>query len=274
MIKGLNKVSTNYGQNAIIIHMIETLLTQLGFTEKETNVYLAILRAGKVTPGSLAIATHLKRTTVYHIIEELLKRGVIAEDITKKTRTLVALPPEELERVITIEEEALQKKRKVVSQAVDALREVNQGGGIAMPKIQYIGEEDIERYLYKQTPVWNESIRRTDGYWWGYSDPSFVEIYQDWIRWYWKQKDSSDIKDNLLTSAAPIEAQLAGEGLERRKVKLWPGGQGFTGSQWVAGEYLILVMTSKHPYYLLEIRDAVQAQNMRMLMKGIWAAIK
>ncbi|NQS89510.1 TrmB family transcriptional regulator, partial [Patescibacteria group bacterium] len=45
--------------------MIQELLKQLGFKEKEIAVYIAVLQKGKVSPAEVAKTTGINRTTVY-----------------------------------------------------------------------------------------------------------------------------------------------------------------------------------------------------------------
>jgi len=59
--------------------MIEKVLELNGFTQKEAQIYIAVLEAGEATVGSVAAKTRLKRSTVYTIIEDLIHRGVLSE---------------------------------------------------------------------------------------------------------------------------------------------------------------------------------------------------
>jgi sugar-specific transcriptional regulator TrmB len=77
--------------------MENELLNRLGFSDKEITVYTAILRYGKISPASLAKLTKLNRTTVYSVAKELIKQGVIAEDLGGPSLLLVAKSPQALE---------------------------------------------------------------------------------------------------------------------------------------------------------------------------------
>ena len=64
--------------------MIEKVLAENGLTLKESKVYLATLEMGEATVTNLARKTHLKRTTVYDVMTELSKRGILS--VTKRGR--------------------------------------------------------------------------------------------------------------------------------------------------------------------------------------------
>jgi sugar-specific transcriptional regulator TrmB len=250
--------------------MILPILTQLGFTDNEGEVYLAILHQGKITPANISKVTGLNRTTVYSVAKVLLKRGVITEDIASKTAHLIAVPPAELRYMVEKEERELQKKKQLVEEAIIELEEVAKTTKYSIPKITFIAEEEVERYLYKQTPIWNQSLKRYDRTWWGFQAPSFVEAYQEWVNWYWKAPSHGEFQLKLLSNQSDIETAMADKRFERRQMKFWSDSGQFDTTLWINGDYIIMIVTKEHPYYLVEIHDAMLAANLRELFKGIW----
>jgi sugar-specific transcriptional regulator TrmB len=250
--------------------MIEDILKQLGFGNKEVKVYLAILEQGKTTPAHLATLTGIKRTTVYSISKELLDKGVIVEDIAGPHSFLVALPPEDLKNIAKKEERELQNKKILIDQAVTELQNFTKDTKYSIPKITFIYEEDLENFLYKQTPEWNRSVMASDGIWWGFQDPSFPEQYKKWIDWFWNESAPKDLVLKLLSNQTQNEKQIA-KLYDRRLIKYWNGEEGnFTGSTLVAGDYILLIITGQKPHYLVQIYDATLAHNMRQLFMSIW----
>ncbi len=69
--------------------MLQDILKEFDFSQKETGLYLAILQQGKVTPTDLAKITGINRTTVYSVAKELIKKGVVAEDLCGKNKNLI-----------------------------------------------------------------------------------------------------------------------------------------------------------------------------------------
>ncbi len=265
---------TFFQQQAIIIAkgalMLNQLLHQLNFSDKEIRVYVAILEQGKITPAELAQTTGINRTTIYTIAKGLIRRGVISEDLGEKSSQLVALSPKDLENIIKSEEKQLNQRRQIIEKAVGELQNIAKASKYIVPKITFIDEEHLEDYLYKQGPKWNESILSADGTWWGFQDPTFVEHYQGWIEAYWKLPTSSRVSLKLLTTETDIEEVMRKRHYPNRKMKFWKGSN-FTGSTWINGDHLIMIVTNKRPHYLVEIHDKVLAHNMRELFKGIWA---
>lgn len=251
--------------------MINETLQNLGFSPKEAEVYLAILESGKVSPTDVGKLTGINRTTVYSVAKELMKRGVIAEDLGGETLYLVARPPSDLEAMVKKEEKQLHEKKQLVSSAITELTKYAKNTKYSVPKIVFIGEDDLEQYLYKQTPAWNESVMSGDGHWWGFQDASFVRYYEDWIDWYWQKGSPKTMKLKLVSNKSA-------EGIKKKKysnrqIKFWQEGKDFTATTWIIGDYVVMIVTSARPHYLVEICDSVLAHNMREVFKGIWKGV-
>ncbi len=248
--------------------MIEELLKNLGFGEKEIKVYLTLLQHGKITPASLAKLVNLNRTTVYSLAKELVQKGVVIEDLGGPSLYLVAKPPSELGNIITQEEKRLEEKKAIIKNAVEELQKISRGTEYSIPKIVFKAEDEVEQYLYSQTPKWDQSILKHDGIWWGFQDHTFVEHYEKWIDWYWEK--GSDKKTSLkLLSNEKAEA-IKGKKFERRQISFWSQSHNFKTTTWILGDYVVMISTGQRPHYLVEIHDSVLAHDQREIFKGIW----
>ena len=69
-------------------------LGNLGFHDKEIEIYLSLLELGSASYTELARKTGINRSTLYPLIGKLQERGVVRYEIDNKV--LTALPPEEL----------------------------------------------------------------------------------------------------------------------------------------------------------------------------------
>lgn len=252
--------------------MSNQVLGKLGFSEKESEVYLALLKYGKMGPAEIAKLTRISRPTVYSVSKELVKKGVVIEDLGGSSRMLIAKQPEDLAILVNREQKALDAKKSIVSQAITELQSVAQSSKYAIPKIVFIPEEEIDGYLYKQTATWNKSIKDAKTFYWGFQDPSLVEHYQEWIDWYWQQPETATTR--LLTNESSVEETMAMKGYAKRGVRFWDGAASFTATTWVMGEYVVMINTRQHPFYLVEFHDAMMAENLRQLFKGIWESLE
>lgn len=62
----------------IDLKQLQFLLQTLGFSDKEAQVYLLLLELNEALPSVIARKTGLKRPTVYMVLEELQKRGLVS----------------------------------------------------------------------------------------------------------------------------------------------------------------------------------------------------
>lgn len=93
-------------------------LEKLGFSEKETAVYTALLRFKLATVIQLAKAADLKRTTVYHVLEELISKG-LANKIIRNNTTYFFTEDPEINLNSFVEE-----KKKVIQLLIPELKNI------------------------------------------------------------------------------------------------------------------------------------------------------
>lgn len=254
------------------MYMIHETLKKLGFSDKEAEIYLTILQQGKIAPTDVAKLTKINRSTVYDVAKELIRRGVITEDLGSSVRYFVALPPQDLSRLTQKEERVLSAKKLLVSSAIKELSSLAKNIRYSVPKIQFYSENEISNHLYRQTSIWNTSIAKSDGYWWGFQDISFVEHYKPWLEWYWKNHSDKGVR--LLSNAKEDKEVTKGGFHSNRDIRYWENAQDFTATLWVIGDYLIMIVTKQRPHYLVEIHDSIMAHNQRQVFKGIWESLK
>lgn len=70
--------------------MIEEILTSLGLTPEQVDIYQSLLTNGSQTATKLAKTTKVQRTYIYRVAQELVAKGLVAMD--KKDRTTVFVP--------------------------------------------------------------------------------------------------------------------------------------------------------------------------------------
>jgi hypothetical protein len=169
------------------------------------------------------------------------------------------------------EEEVLQQHKQIINQTINELQNYADKSKYSIPRIVFVAEEDLEHHLYKQSPLWNDSILKADGTWWGFQDHHFVQYYEPWIDWFWEHC-KPEIQSLKLLSNISAE-QLKKKKFPKRHIQFWENSQDFTATTWVNGDYLVMIRCDQRPHYLVEIHDAVLAHNMREIFKGIWKSL-
>lgn len=153
-------------------HLIEPL-KNLGLSEKEVRVYLALLQLGPSTPYQIAKKSGLKRPTAYVIAEELCEKGL-----------LIHVPGEEKRRYIARTPDAFLEERFAKLQAARAiLPELRsfQKGTAEKPNIMYFeGVEGLRQaYEYQKKELRHKEIV---GFFATAEDasPAVLKVFMEW----------------------------------------------------------------------------------------------
>jgi len=123
--------------------MIEKFLEELGLTDKEVKVYLALLEVDGDSVIDLSKKTGINRTTIYPVLEGLSLKGLVSEIKVDKKVMYAAESPERLEtyverRIINLEEQE-KRLKDIIPQLKSQIRE-----GGEKPIIKYFeGKEGI-----------------------------------------------------------------------------------------------------------------------------------
>lgn len=262
--------------------MLNEALKNLGFSDKEISIYLCILENLKISATKIAKITSINRTTIYSVCKDLLAKGIITEDLGGVSRYYVALPPEELENIYKSEAEKIQQQKTIIQKILPELQALPKSKNYSVPKIRFIDELHLKDFLFKQLPIWIESTKASpdpiDKNWWGFQDASLLQAYSEFSKYFWEALPK-DYGSYLFTNNEKTEQEfyqyLKGqpESLERRHMKYWPASKKFTATHVVLGDYVMFAITETHPHYLVEIHDAVMANNLREMFKAMWDKI-
>lgn len=91
------------------------LLEDIGLTEGETKVYIALLEIGTTTTGALVKKSGISASKVYLILDRLAKKGLVGHVIKEGVKYFQAAEPKRiLDYVEEKEQELLEKKQSIM----------------------------------------------------------------------------------------------------------------------------------------------------------------
>jgi len=107
--------------------MLNLELRKLGLKEKEVSVYLAALELGFTSVQNIAKQAGLSRPTVYEIIKELIKKGLLREikrqGAVRGERTYFAAEsPDNLLGLLRVQKREVKEKEREFIRIISALR--------------------------------------------------------------------------------------------------------------------------------------------------------
>ena len=82
--------------------MYQAELKELGLTDNESKVYLALLQFGTLSPTKLAEKTGLHRSYIYDTLERLLERGIVNTLLLDNRKTYQAVDPKALREIFEL----------------------------------------------------------------------------------------------------------------------------------------------------------------------------
>lgn len=123
-------------------HLVRELVN-LGLSEKEADVYLALLELSPAPVQDVAEKAGVNRTTTYLLVDVLAKRGIVSSTMSGKKQLYVAEPPERLVTLLRLQRQELEEKERELMRTIPLLNAVYDTKG-DKPRIQYFeGPESV-----------------------------------------------------------------------------------------------------------------------------------
>lgn len=148
--------------------MNEQVLQQMGLSNSEIKVYLALLRLGESTTGPIVDESNVAVSKVYTVLEKLAKKGLVGSILKKETRYFFPSEPSRLLDYHKEQEEALKKQKGELQEVVKEM-EFLSGSAIRKETVQlFEGLKGIQtarerslKVLNKGDEIWIIGISNT-----------------------------------------------------------------------------------------------------------------
>jgi len=234
-------------------------LARLGLAGKRGDVYLSLLRTGAASAMQIARSTGIKRPTVYDILAELTRMGLVAEGSPQGRRLFTAESPERLREM----HERQAGHIEAVLPELQALYDQ----GPRRPRVRYY--EGVEGIKFV-----NEEIltTRSGAYFWFGSIKEIVDVtgreyLENWVR----RRIAKGIWSNSIRvkSKEPPDPYLRGGPANLRRLRFLPKPI----AEDIAGLYIYdqkVAITSalKESYGLI-----IESRELAALLKVLWDCV-
>ena len=98
-------------------------LRNLGLTDGEISVYLALLKLGTVTNSPIAKESQLQSSTVYYCLNSLVKKGFATYILKGNRKHFSAVDPEVIPEILDEKQKQLDLQKKEIQQIVKTLHQ-------------------------------------------------------------------------------------------------------------------------------------------------------
>lgn len=116
-------------------------LVNLGLSEKEAAVYLALLEISPASVQDVAQTAGVNRATAYLLVDSLTKRGVVSRTTKGKKELCVAEPPERLITLLRLQRQELEEKERELRAALPLFEAIHNSKR-EKPQIRYFEGRD------------------------------------------------------------------------------------------------------------------------------------
>lgn len=123
--------------------MFEKYLKDIGLSDKEASIYIAMLAFDKATIAEISTKAKVKRPTTYVILDSLLKKGLVSEINIEKKTYYAAETPESLEVFVERQIHNLQENKKALDIVIPQLKGIQMEQGEKPVVRFYEGKEGI-----------------------------------------------------------------------------------------------------------------------------------
>lgn len=137
--------------------MINELLQSIGLSEKETKMYVALLRNGLQPISILSKKAGLNRGTGYVVLHALLNKGLILKTTKKGVQYFAPLEPGQLIKFVDHREKALKQSRNQLQAAMGQFSALMNPLS-AKPKIEFFDGQEGARFVLDHTLESKEKI--------------------------------------------------------------------------------------------------------------------
>ena len=245
----------------------QTLLETLGLTEKEVRVFVALSELGKAPAYTISKKTKLARTTIYFILDSLIQKELVVEELKKNARYFSVPSLNVILKLVERERNELVAKENAGNQLVKLLAPLFNRRLFSIPSIQFFeGKKEVLKMCQQSLGDWHSSMSERDNIWWGFQDDSFVAEYKEFLESYWRMKNK-DQQIKIFSNESQLEKQLK---IRNRFIRPFPAGFSFESVFWVCGDYIIVIMHKNSPQYAFQLKDRVLAKNISSIFSMLW----
>lgn len=253
--------NTNFG-----VEHLKISLQNLDFSEKESNVYIALLTLGKGTVSEISRKAGINRTTGYDILGYLAEKGLISVSGKEPKQEYVAESPakitEYLKKQISDTENKINRSEQLVSDLALIYKHENR------PKIRFYEGEDGLKNVYEDTLTSTEAIR-------AYATVDEMHnALPSYFPEYYKRRAEKNIFIRAIIPQTKIgEERKAEDEKEKREIALVPADKYYFSPEINIYDNKVMIASWREKLGII-IESAEIADAMKKIYELAWARAK
>lgn len=174
--------------------MFDKYLKDIGLSDKETAVYLALLSFDKALIPDIGKKAGIKRPTTYVILDSLTKKGLVSEVNEGKKTFYMAEPPEKLNLFVERQMHLLEENKKSLSIIIPQLKGIQREEG-EKPLVQFFdGKEGVLSSNY------NTFVEKLD------NEPVYIVYSKDAVQDVFSEKEAKEMRERRISMGIKSKA--------------------------------------------------------------------
>jgi len=176
------------------------ILKQIGLSDNEAKVYLAVLELKKGLVTTIAEKAGVNRTTAYDVLKYLNQKGLVVQYIENNKAGFTTEGPAKIKNWLTQKENQIDQEKEIFKQNLDQLKHIFYSRP-KTPRFKYFeGPNSMENFF-------NNSLDCLSGEIIGYASTTLVKDYatKQYVKSYVKQRYNKQIKGRYFVQEADAE---------------------------------------------------------------------
>lgn len=243
--------------------MFEKYLKDIGLSEKEAAIYLALLTFDKALVTEIAEKADIKRPTAYVILDSLEKKGLVSEiNVGKKTYYL-AEPPEKLALFVERQIHSLEENKKSLDIIVPQLKGIQREEG-EKPLVQFF--EGKEGVISSNNDTF---VKKLD------NEPVYIIYPADLVKALFTEKETSTLRQKRIAKGIKSKAIYTSKETERPsdqtgdRLKIDSSKYPISSDITIYGDRVRIAILGKRPSGI-SIKSPELAETLKSLIKYIF----
>ncbi len=174
--------------------MFEKYLRDIGLSEKEATVYVALLSFDKASIPEICEKAKIKRPTTYVILDSLAKKGLVSEANIGKKTYYIAAPPEKLDLFVERQIHLLEENKKSLDIIIPQLKSIQREQG-EKPLVQFF--EGKEGILSSNDDIFSNIFS---------NEPVYIVYPKDLVKNFFTDKETRSMREKRISKGIKSKA--------------------------------------------------------------------
>lgn len=193
-------------------------LKNLGISDEEIRVYLSLLERGPSTTTQIAKNASIPKTTVYRLVEEMLKKNLVDKVVGARGMIIEASDPEQISLLLKKKEEKILNLKQAIPSVIDTLRSLQASPRHTTQVSYYEGKKGVQQL------IWNSLKSKEPLRSFGYRSLKEAVGIEFLVKW-WDESGLRGQSHRMLANPETYKLKDAAD--EGAKIKFAPKPEGF-----------------------------------------------